>query len=49
MRGEAVDFKVRWPVSNDVETLKAELAAMKAEVESLRAWKAAVLAATAAN
>jgi hypothetical protein len=52
MRGEAVDFKVRWPaspVSNDVETLKAEVAALKAELETLRAWKAAVLAATASN
>ena len=52
MRGETVEFKVRWPtapVSNDVEALKAELAAMKAEVETLRAWKAAVLAATATN
>ena len=50
MRGEEVAVKFRWApvaVAPPPAEVAAELAALKAEVEALRAWKAAVLAATA--
>jgi hypothetical protein len=48
MRGEDITVKFRWAPVAPPADMAAELAALKAEVEALRAWKAAVLAATTA-
>lgn len=49
MRGEDVAVKFRWITAPAAPAdMAAELAALKTEVEALRAWKAAVLAAATA-